>query len=36
MSDEIERLQKIKDISESIARLPSECLTDLKSQNDIS
>ena len=35
MANEIERLQKVKDISESIARLPEACLEDLKSEKEI-
>jgi hypothetical protein len=32
MAKEMERLQKVKDIGESVARLPSVCIDDLKSK----
>jgi len=35
MSKEMERLQKVKDIGESIARLPSACLEDIKTQDEV-
>ena len=35
MSKEIERLQKVKEIGESVARLPSVCIDDLKSKSQI-
>jgi hypothetical protein len=35
MSKEMERLEKVKDLGESIARLPSACLEDIKTQDEV-
>ena len=35
MSKEMQRLEKVKDIGESIARLPSACLQDIKTHDEV-
>ena len=35
MTKEMQRLERIKDIGESIARLPSACLEDIKTQDEV-
>lgn len=35
MAKEIDRLNKVKEIGESVARLPSVCIDDLKSKSQI-
>ncbi len=35
MAGEIDRLQKVKDLGESIARLPSACLDDINTEQQV-
>ena len=35
MSKEMNRLEKVKDLGESIARLPSACVEDIKTQEEV-
>jgi hypothetical protein len=35
MSKEMNRLEKVKDLGESIARLPSACVDDIKTQEEV-